>query len=128
MQEKKISSKNKVTTHTFTGFSGASLYTSAGQGIQAITFNESNIRKEKVGTVVFTEDTIHAYMNFCINYKNEHGHDVYIRLTAPRLTDKNGDLLPPKINILPNEAYTFSYSQLWKKVYDGEHKIGEYYD
>lgn len=128
MQERKTSSKNKVITHTFVGFSGAGLYTSAGQGIQAITFNESNIVKEKVGTVVFSENTIHAYMNFCINYKNEYGHDVYIRLTAPRLTNENGDLLPPKINILSGQAYTFKYSQLWKKVYDGEHKLGEYYD
>lgn len=118
MQEKKTLS-NKVKTHTFTGFSGAMLGTSAGQGIHAITFNESNILKLRKGTVIFTQDVPNGFWNFCINYVNEYENHIYIRLTAPILIDaETGEELPPDITISKDKSYCFKYSEIWKKTFD----------
>lgn len=119
MQEKKTLSKNKVKAHTFTGFSGAILSTSAGQGIQAITYNETNYPNSRTGTIIFSEDVPNGFWNFCINYVDEYENHIYIRLTAPKLIDsETGEELEPSINISREKTYAFKYSEIWKKTFD----------
>lgn len=117
MSERKTLKKR---TNTFTGLSGALLSTSGGQFIQALTFQESNDIKENKGTVVFDKNVPNSFMNFCIYYEDSDKNKTYIRLIAPKVCG-------PEV-LERGEAYSFTFSEVWKKDYDKtNHMISERY-
>lgn len=96
------------TKYIFTGMSNANMYTSCGNFITAITYD----KKTKKGNVVFEKDIdYNGFWNFCISYKNEYNHCIYIRLTAPELLTKDK-------SIKGQVSYGFTFSQLWIKTFD----------
>lgn len=116
---KKLDYMLKSPYRTFTGFSGAEMYTSTGNQIQAVSFyKEANKAGYMTGIIVFST-IINQSKKFdvIIKYENEYGNKYIATLKNAYLYNCRDDRRIYEDERISNEeAYTIVYSNILEEI------------